>query len=111
VGRLIRKLHIDELPQIFNILRGDMSWIGPRPESITLASQYRLSIAGYNYRYMVPPGITGWAAVNQGNVGGVDAALTKLEYDFYYIRNLSPWMDLLIVFQTLRIILLGGASR
>jgi len=111
VGRVIRKLHIDELPQILNILRGDMSWIGPRPEAISLASHYRLNIAGYNHRYMVPPGITGWAAVNQGNVGGVDAALIKLEYDFYYIRNLSLSMDLLILFKTLRVILMGSGAR
>jgi lipopolysaccharide/colanic/teichoic acid biosynthesis glycosyltransferase len=111
IGHIIRKYRIDELPQIFNILRGEMSWIGPRPEAIGLAARYRLGIPGYSYRYMVPPGITGWAAVHQGNVGDVDAARIKLEYDFYYIRHVSPWMDLLIIFKTIQVILSGFGSK
>jgi lipopolysaccharide/colanic/teichoic acid biosynthesis glycosyltransferase len=111
IGHIIRKYRIDELPQIINILRGEMSWIGPRPEAIGLAARYRSGIAGYSYRYMVPPGITGWAAVHQGNVGDVDAARVKLEYDFYYIRHVSPWMDLLIIFKTIQVILSGFGSK
>lgn len=111
IGHVIRKFRINELPQIFNILLGDMSWIGPRPESVELAARYRLNIPGYSYRYLVPPGITGWAAVHQGNVGDIDAAQTKLEYDFYYIRHVSPIMDLLVAFKTVRVILTGFGSR
>lgn len=110
-GRLLRKWRIDEFPQIYNVLRGDMSWIGPRPESIPLAAEYRRHIPHYSYRYLVPPGITGWAAVHQGNVGEVEAARTKLQYDFYYIRNLSFWMDLLVVLKTIRTVLTGFGSR
>lgn len=111
LGRLLRKSRIDETPQIWNVLRGDMSWIGPRPEAIPLAAQYRLNIPHYSYRYLVPPGITGWAAVHQGNVGEVAAAREKLEYDFYYIRNLSAWMDLLVILKTVKTLLTGFGSR
>lgn len=110
-GRLLRRWRIDELPQILNIIRGEMSWIGPRPEAAPLAMEYRRRIAHYGYRYMVPPGITGWAAVHQGNVGEVQAARVKLEYDFYYIRHLSFWLDLLIAFKTVRTIVTGFGSR
>lgn len=110
-GAIIRKWRIDEMPQLFNVLRGEMSWIGPRPEAIPLAAEYRRSIPNYSYRYLVPPGITGWAAVHQGNVGEVEAARIKLEYDFYYIRNLSFWMDVLVVLKTIRTVLTGFGSR
>lgn len=110
-GAIIRKWRIDEMPQIINVLRGEMSWIGPRPEAVSLASQYRRSIPNYSYRYLVPPGLTGWAAVHQGNVGEIEAARIKLEYDFYYIRNLSFWLDMLVVLKTIRTIITGFGSR
>ena len=110
-GAIMRKWRIDEMPQLWNVLRGDMSWIGPRPEAIPLAAQYRRSIPNYSYRYLVPPGITGWAAVHQGNVGEVDAAKVKLEYDFYYIRHLSFWMDVLVILKTVRTVVTGFGSR
>lgn len=111
VGRVLRRLRIDELPQIINILRGEMSWIGPRPEEIHLAAKYRRNIPDYSYRYCVPPGITGWAAVHQGNVGDIEAASIKLEYDFYYIRNISVWIDLLITLKTFKVIFDGMGNR
>jgi lipopolysaccharide/colanic/teichoic acid biosynthesis glycosyltransferase len=111
LGRLLRKWRIDELPQIVNVLRGDMSWIGPRPEALDLARRYAASVPFYDYRHAVRPGITGWAAVHQGNVGDVDAARVKLEYDFYYIRHFSPSLDFLIVLKTLRTIVSGFGSR
>jgi lipopolysaccharide/colanic/teichoic acid biosynthesis glycosyltransferase len=111
VGRFLRQYRIDELPQIINILRGDMSWIGPRPEAISLAEWYELEVPFYVYRHIVRPGITGWAQVHQGNVAAVDAARLKLEYDFFYIKHFSFWLDVVIVTKTLRTILTGFGSR
>lgn len=111
VGRIIRKWRIDELPQIVNIIKGDMSWIGPRPEAVSLARDYQRAIPYYAYRYTVRPGISGWAAVHQGNVALVDAATVKLEYDFFYIKYFSPWLDFLIALMTVRTVLTGFGSR
>lgn len=110
-GRLLRKWRIDELPQIFNILVGDMSWIGPRPESLSLARSYQKAIPFYAYRHLVRPGITGWAAVHQGNVALEEAARRKLEFDFYYIRHFSTWLDFLIALMTVRTIITGFGSK
>lgn len=111
VGHFLRKYRIDELPQIWNILRGEMSWLGPRPEAVELADWYSTEIPFYIYRHAVRPGISGWAQVNQGNVAEVDAATLKLQYDFYYIKNFSPLLDLLIVVRTIGTILTGFGSR
>ncbi len=111
VGAFIRKYRIDEFPQIWNILKGEMSWIGPRPEAAPLADLYDREVPFYCYRHMVRPGITGWAQVHQGNVAMVDAATEKLHYDFYYIKNLSPWLDLLIGAKTLLTIFTGFGAR
>ncbi len=92
-------------------LRGDMSWIGPRPESKELGDWYQAQVPFYGYRYVVRPGITGWAQVNQGNVAQIEGATGKLRYDFYYIKYLSPWLDLAILTQTVRIVLNGFGSR
>ena len=110
-GRVLRKWRIDELPQIFNILVGDMSWIGPRPESLPLARSYQKAIPFYAYRHLVRPGITGWAAVHQGNVALEEAARLKLEFDFYYIRHFSTWLDFLIALMTVRTIITGFGSK
>ena len=110
-GAIIRKFRIDELPQIFNILKGDMSWIGPRPEVVGLANWYEMEIPFYIYRHAVRPGISGWAQVNQGNAAEIDAATVKLQYDFYYIKHFSPWLDVLLVLRTFRTILAGFGSR
>ncbi len=111
VGRILRQYRLDELPQIFNILNGDMSWIGPRPEALSLSEWYAREIPFYVYRHVVRPGISGWAQVNQGNVAEVDAARRKLEYDFYYIKNVSILLDLIIVIKTIRTVLTGFGSR
>lgn len=111
VGKYLRKWRIDELPQIYNVLRGDMSWIGPRPEARQLAEHYEALVPYYGYRHAVRPGITGWAAVHQGNVAELDAATVKLEYDFYYIRHFSVWLDFLIVLKTFQTIWTGFGSR
>lgn len=111
LGKYLRKWRIDELPQIFNVLRGEMSWIGPRPEALSLARNYARHVPFYDYRHAVRPGITGWAAVHQGNVAEVAAAQEKLEYDFYYIRYFSIWLDLLIVIKTIRTVWSGFGSK
>jgi lipopolysaccharide/colanic/teichoic acid biosynthesis glycosyltransferase len=111
VGRFLRQYRLDELPQIINILRGDMSWIGPRPEAISLAEWYEREVPFYIYRHIVRPGLSGWAQVHQGNVAAVDAARLKLEYDFYYIKHFSFWLDAVIVLKTLRAIVTGFGSR
>lgn len=111
LGRFLRRTRIDELPQILNILRGEMSWIGPRPEALPLATWYGKELPFYGYRHIVRPGITGWAQVNQGHVTQLDEVLEKLHFDFYYIKNLSLWLDILIVYRTIRTILGGFGAR
>jgi len=111
VGAVIRKYRIDEFPQIWNIAKGDMSWIGPRPEAQELSEWYEREVPFYSYRHMVRPGLTGWAQVNQGNVAQVAAAHEKLQYDFYYIKHFSPWLDLLVTLKTVRTVLMGFGAR
>ena len=107
VGKYLRKYRIDEIPQIWNILKGEMSWIGPRPEAVALSEWYEREVPFYSYRHMVRPGISGWAQVNQGNVAKIGAATDKLHYDFYYIKHMSPWLDLLITAKTIQTVLTG----
>jgi lipopolysaccharide/colanic/teichoic acid biosynthesis glycosyltransferase len=111
LGAFLRRTRIDELPQILNIIRGEMSWIGPRPEAAPLAEWYEGQLPFYGCRYLVRPGITGWAQVNQGHVTEPDAVRSKLHYDFYYIKNFSIWLDILIVLKTIRTILTGFGAR
>lgn len=111
IGRFLRQMRIDELPQVVNILRGEMSWIGPRPEAVPLSQWYEAELPFYRYRHIVRPGITGWAQVKQGHVAEVDEVLGKLHYDFYYIRNFSFWLDILIVARTIRTIMSGFGAR
>jgi lipopolysaccharide/colanic/teichoic acid biosynthesis glycosyltransferase len=111
VGRVLRKYRIDELPQIINILLGQMSWIGPRPEPEILTRWFVAEIPYYRYRHVVKPGISGWAQVNLGYVSGVDGINTKLQFDFYYIKYFSPWLDILILFRTIKTMLTGYGSR
>jgi len=111
VGAFLRRTRIDELPQIFNILKWQMSWIGPRPEAEVLSIWYASELPFYRYRHVVKPGISGWAQVNQGHVAEVEDVNAKLQYDFYYIKYFSPWLDLLIVFRTIKTVLTGFGSR
>lgn len=111
VGAWLRKSRIDELPQIWNILRLEMSWIGPRPEAAVLSHWYVGEVPFYRYRHVVKPGITGWAQTNQGHVAEVDDIKRKLHYDFYYIKYFSPFLDLLILFKTVRTMLTGFGAR
>jgi lipopolysaccharide/colanic/teichoic acid biosynthesis glycosyltransferase len=111
IGRTIRRYRIDELPQVLNILKGEMSWIGPRPEAVPLSQWYESELPFYRYRHIVRPGITGWAQVKQGHVAEVGDVLWKLQYDFYYIKNFSFWLDLLIIASTIRTVLNGFGAR
>ena len=111
VGALLRRTRIDELPQVWNILKGQMSWIGPRPEASILSEWYVGEIPFYRYRHVVKPGISGWAQVNQGHVAEVDAVHEKLQYDFYYVKYFSPWLDLLILFKTAKTMVNGFGAR
>ncbi|WP_416832734.1 MAG: exopolysaccharide biosynthesis polyprenyl glycosylphosphotransferase [Erythrobacter sp.] len=111
IGAFLRKTRMDELPQILNVLRGDMSFIGPRPEASALSQWYEAELPFYSYRHIVRPGITGWAQVNQGHVTDVNDVLSKLRYDFYYIKNFSLWLDLLVGLKTLRVIATGIGAK
>ena len=111
IGRHLRKWRLDELPQVVNILKGEMSWIGPRPEAVSLARQYEQAIPNYAYRHAVRPGISGWAAVHQGNVALEDAVTVKLEYDFYYLKNFSVSLDFLTLLMSIRTIITGFGHR
>lgn len=111
VGSFIRKYRIDELPQILNVLKGEMSFIGPRPESLELSVWYETDVPFFSYRHIVRPGLSGWAQVNQGYAAEVEGMTVKLQYDFYYIKNFSLWLDILIVAKTIRTVLTGFGSR
>ena len=111
IGRFLRRTRLDELPQVWHILRGEMSWIGPRPEAIPLSQWYEKEIPFYFYRHIVRPGISGWAQVKQGHVTDIESVSAKLRYDFYYIKNFSAWLDLLIVLKTMRTVGSGFGAR
>jgi exopolysaccharide biosynthesis polyprenyl glycosylphosphotransferase len=107
VGKWLRSLRIDELPQLWNVLKGEMSLIGPRPERPHFDNQLSQKIPYYDLRYLVKPGITGWAQVMHRYGSSEDDAYTKLEYDMYYIKNYSLLLDLAIVMKTIRVVLFG----
>jgi lipopolysaccharide/colanic/teichoic acid biosynthesis glycosyltransferase len=111
VGKIIRKYRLDELPQFWNVLKGEMSLIGPRPESAELARWYDEEVPFFAYRHVVRPGISGWAQVMHGYAAGVDDMKDKLAYDFYYIKHFSLWLDLLIWYKTIRTVFTGFGSR
>ncbi len=111
VGRVIRKLRIDELPQIFNVLKGDMSFVGPRPERPVFVEDLARQLPYYEERHTVRPGITGWAQVNYPYGASVEDARQKAQYDLYYIKNFSVFLDILILIKTIRVILFGSGAR
>lgn len=111
VGRFIRKTRIDELPQFLNVVKGEMSLIGPRAEFIDFAVELEKQVPFFNYRHIVKPGISGWAQVNQGYATGAEETKIKIEYDFYYIKHFSFSLDLLIFFKTIHTMLTGYGAR
>lgn len=111
IGKIIRKLRIDELPQLINVLRGDMSFVGPRPERPAFVDQFSAQIPFYAERHCVRPGITGWAQINYPYGSSLKDACNKLSYDLYYVKNHGIFLDLLIVLQTFRVILFADGAR
>lgn len=111
IGQFLRKRRLDELPQVLNVLKGEMSWIGPRPEAVPLADMYEAELPFYCYRHSVRPGISGWAQVNQGHVTSVQDVHEKLKYDFYYIKYISLWLDFFILLKTIRIVIIGDGAK
>jgi sugar transferase (PEP-CTERM system associated) len=107
VGRWIRSLRLDELPQFINVLRGDMNFVGPRPERPHFVQQLSEIIPYYNQRHSVKPGITGWAQIKFRYGNTIEDTIEKLRYDLFYIKNMSIWLDAFIIFQTIKIVLLG----
>lgn len=105
VGRFLRRLRLDELPQVINVLRGEMSLVGPRPERPEIVEELQEKIPYYRARLLVKPGVTGWAQINYRYGNSVRDALVKLEYDLYYIKNQSIWLDLLILARTVGVVL------
>jgi sugar transferase (PEP-CTERM system associated) len=111
IGALIRSTRIDELPQLFNVLKGDMSLSGPRPERPHFVEQLKAQLPYYNERHRVRPGVTGWAQVNFKYAGSLEDSKVKLEHDLYYIKHYSLFLDLIIILQTIRVVLWSEGAR
>jgi sugar transferase (PEP-CTERM system associated) len=111
IGRFIRKVRIDELPQVWTVLKGQMSFVGPRPEVPPFVDDLEDKLPFYAERHMVKPGITGWAQINYPYGASIEDARRKLEYDLYYAKNYTPFLDLLILLQTLRVVLWPEGAR
>ncbi len=111
VGRFIRKFRLDELPQFINVIRGEMSFVGPRPERPVFVEQLRKEISYYDERHSVRPGLTGWAQVEYPYGSTVEDAFRKLEYDLFYLKNMSIFFDCAIVLKTIRTVLTGTGGR
>ncbi len=111
VGRVIRKLRIDELPQLLNVLRGEMSFVGPRPERPEFVALLAEQIPYYSVRHSVKPGLTGWAQVRYAYGASVEQSIRKLEYDLYYVKNHTLALDVLILLETVRVVLLGEGAH
>jgi lipopolysaccharide/colanic/teichoic acid biosynthesis glycosyltransferase len=111
VGRFIRSTRLDELPQIYNILKGDMSFIGPRPERPEFVADLVKQVPYYDERHRVKPGLMGWAQLCYPYGASIDDAAQKLRYDLYYIKNHSILLDLMIVVQTVEVVLVGNGVR
>jgi len=111
VGRILRNFRLDELPQLVNILRGDMSLVGPRPERPEFVRMLGEEIPYYHERHTIRPGLTGWAQIKYQYGSSVDDAKTKLEYELFYIKHLSLFLDLAIVFRTIQVVLFARGSR
>lgn len=111
VGQFMRKTRVDEIPQLFNVLKGDMSFVGPRPERPEFVEKLKDLIPYYSRRHFIKPGVTGWAQVRYPYGSSVEDAVEKLRYDLYYIKNMSPFLDILIFFETIKVVLFGRGAR
>jgi sugar transferase (PEP-CTERM system associated) len=111
VGRIIRKLRIDELPQLYSVLAGDMSLVGPRPERPYFVDQLTRDIPFYAVRHSVKPGVTGWAQVSYHYGASVDDSIQKLQYDLYYVKNHTLFLDVVVLFETVGVVLTGKGAQ
>jgi lipopolysaccharide/colanic/teichoic acid biosynthesis glycosyltransferase len=111
LGRALRTLRLDEIPQLVNVLKGDMALVGPRAEQLAFAEQFEILIPFYRHRHLIRPGITGWAQVNAGYAGDLDGTIEKLTYDLYYVRHMSPWLDLETLRKTVATVLGRRGAR
>ena len=111
VGRWLRRTRLDELPQFWNVLAGDMSFVGPRPERPEFVEQLQREIPFYMGRHSVKPGITGWAQVRHRYAASIEDSMEKLQYDLYYIKNMSPLLDVVILLSTLQVVFFRRGSR
>jgi exopolysaccharide biosynthesis polyprenyl glycosylphosphotransferase len=111
VGRFLRKTRLDEIPQIWNVLKGDMGFVGPRPERPEFVQWLSQSIPYYNLRHIIRPGLTGWAQVSYEYGASLEQTKQKLAYDLYYIKHMTVSLDLLIMFKTIKTVLLARGSR
>jgi len=111
LGRFMRTFRIDELPQLFNVLMGEMSLVGPRPEQPYFCDLLAKEIPFYHQRHTVPPGLTGWAQVRFRYGASIEESKKKLEYDLFYVKNLSMWLDIAIAFETLKVVLIGKGAK
>jgi len=110
-GRVLRRLRIDELPQLWNVLKGDLSIVGPRPEQVQLALDYGAEIPFYSQRHAIRPGITGWAQVHHGYAAGIEETIEKLGYDLFYLKYMSIWLDLRILGRSVWTVLTGFGAK
>lgn len=111
VGRIIRRIRVDELPQLINVIKGDMSFVGPRPERPYFVEQLKEAIPYYEVRHVVKPGVTGWAQVKYAYGASVKDAVEKLQYDIYYIKNMSSLLDMVIILRTIKVVIKRIGSR
>jgi len=111
VGQIIRKLRFDEIPQMFNVLKGEMSFIGPRPERPFFVDSLKNEIPFYSERHVVKPGITGWAQISYQYGASKEDALEKLKYDLYYIKHMSLILDLMVLYETIKIVFWSKGAR
>ena len=110
-GKLLRKTRIDELPQLINVIKGDMTLIGPRPERPEIDDELKKEINNYNLRYLLKPGLSGWAQVNSNYSASLKESEIKLSYDIFYLKNFSLFLDLLIFFKTIKLVFNAKGSN
>ncbi len=111
VGRVLRRFRLDEIPQLWNVLKGDLSLVGPRPERPEFTEDFEQSIPFYAYRHLVRPGVTGWAQVNYGYADDEADTVEKLTYDLYYVKHMSPWLDAQILGRSIWTVLSGFGAQ
>jgi lipopolysaccharide/colanic/teichoic acid biosynthesis glycosyltransferase len=111
VGKYLRRWRIDEFPQLFNVIKGQMSFVGPRPEREFFVKALEKKIPYYGERFSVKPGVTGWAQVNYSYGDSIEDANEKLKYDLFYIKNMTVFMDLMVIMRTVKVVLSGEGAR